>query len=154
MKTINDSFLAATLSIVCLLLSGCGGGSDQPQLGLVTGTVTLDGEPLSGVAVVFSPDNGRPARGNTDQTGKYKLTYIGQTLGAKVGHHRVEIAPNEEGEEESEDADASENTVGKPQPKPGKIKIPARYNTKSKLEVDVKTGANTFDFNLESKPSA
>ncbi|MDX1928798.1 MAG: carboxypeptidase-like regulatory domain-containing protein [Pirellulaceae bacterium] len=129
---------------------GCGGPSDQPELGQVTGTVTLDGQPLVGVAVVFQPDNGRPARGMTDAQGKYELIYIRQTKGTKVGPNRVEIAPSEEGEaEESETPDEEAKSATKPS-KSGKPKVPARYNVQSELKEDVKPGANTIDFKLVS----
>ncbi len=116
----------------------------------------MDGEPLAATVVVFSPDNGRPARGKTDAEGKYELTYIGQTHGAKIGHHRVEIAPNEEGEDEAEieAATAGESAAtSKPPVKPKKIGVPARYNVNSGLEADVKAGENVFDFKLESQPA-
>lgn len=138
------------LLILLLSLSGCGGSGDQPELGQVSGKITLDGEPLSGVAVVFQPDDGRPATGRTDAEGKYELTYIRKTLGTKVGLNRVEIAPDEEGEDEGE-PDGDDTS---PQPKQSvssrKPKIPARYNSRSELERDVKPGKNTFDFDLES----
>lgn len=150
----NYRGVLVVLSVVALSLGGCGSKGDRPELGQVTGTITLDGEPLGGIAVVFSPDSGRPSRGRTDSQGQYELTYIGQTLGAKLGHHRVEIAPNEEGEDELEDANAGESTApAQPQSKPGKVKVPARYNTKSELQADIKPGANVFDFQLESKPA-
>ena len=130
---------------------GCGGSSDQPELGQVTGKITLDGKPLSGIAVVFQPDNGRPARGMTDAEGMYELTYIRQTKGTKVGPNRVEIAPSEDGEaEESEDSGEESQPAAKKQTKSGKPKIPARYNVKSELKADVKAGKNTFNFELES----
>jgi hypothetical protein len=134
-----------------ILPLGCT-SSDQPELGQVTGTITLDGQPLTGVAVVFQPDNGRPARGMTNAEGKYELTYIRQTMGTKVGSNRVEIAPSEEGEE-SNDVETGD---GEPQPtantpKPVKPMVPKRYNSQSELKVDVKPGDNTFDFQLESK---
>ena len=134
-------------------LPGCGGPSDQPELGQVTGTVTLDGKPLSGIAVVFQPESGRPARGMTDAEGKYELTYIRETKGTKVGPNRVEIAPSEDGgaeeSEESENPDDESQPVTKPS-KSGKPTIPPRYNVQSELKADVKAGENTFDFQLES----
>ena len=139
------------LNLSILLLNGCGGSSDQPELGEVTGTITFNKQPLVGVAVVFQPENGRPARGMTNAEGKYELTYIRQTKGSKVGPNRVEIAPSEEGEEEEaalggEEADSSAKIS-----KSGKPTIPARYNVRSELKVEVKPGKNTFDFDLESK---
>lgn len=158
MKTNKQTFLTVALSILVLNLSGCGGNGDRPELGHVTGTVTLDGEPVSGTVVVFYPDNGRPARGKTDLDGKYELTYIHKTLGSKVGHNRVEIAPNEEGEnEEDEDEEAgdTEDVGAAKRPRTSrKAVIPARYNTKSELEADVQPGENVFDFKLESQQSA
>ena len=116
----------------------------------------MDGKPLVATVIVFSPDNGRPARGKTDGEGKYELTYIGETRGAKIGHHRVEIAPNEEGEDESEieAANAGESVSTPTSPvKPEEIKVPAAYNTNSVLEADVKAGENVLDFKLESQPA-
>lgn len=138
------------LGLLMLFHVGCSSRGDQPELGTVTGTITLDSEPLAGVAVVFQPDNGRPSRGMTDSQGKYELTYIRQTKGAKVGPHRVEIAPSEEGEVEEAEANAGEEPEASAKPKSGKRAVPARYNVKSELKADVKSGANTFDFALES----
>jgi hypothetical protein len=150
----NASVAIGFLTATFLGLSGCGGPSDQPELGQVKGTVTLDGKPLSGMAVVFQPDNGRSAHGRTDAEGKYELTYIRDVKGTKIGHNRVEIGPSE-AEEEEEDAPEMEGDDAPPpvqQPaRTGKPKIPARYNTRSELEADVKPGENTFDFKLTSK---
>ena len=144
------SFLLVVLGISILFQPGCGSPSDQPALGQVTGTITLDGKPLSGTAVVFQPESGRPARGTTDAEGKYELTYIRQTKGAKVGVNRVEIAPSEDGEAEESETPDDESSPAPKQAKSKKPKIPARYNVKSELKADVKAGKNTFDFNLES----
>ncbi|PQO37705.1 carboxypeptidase regulatory-like domain-containing protein [Bremerella cremea] len=149
-KLIHTGHLAVALLVMFLGLTGCGGTGDKPDLGQVTGTVTLDGQPLSGVAVVFQPDNGRPARGMTDAEGKYDLIYIRNERGTKVGHNRVEIAPSEEGEDEGEEAEDPDSVEPAKPVKSGKPKVPAKYNLKTELEADVKPGDNTFDFNLES----
>ena len=111
----------------------------------------MNGAPLSGVVVVFHPDNGRPARGKTDATGKYQLTYVGETLGSKVGPNRVEIAASEEGDEESSASPDTESTSAPKRPKRANVEIPARYNINSELKADVKPGENVFDFKLDSK---
>jgi hypothetical protein len=154
-KTIHEKYLSiGFIAALFLGLSGCGAASDQPELGQVKGTVTLDGKPLSGMAVVFQPDNGRPAHGRTDAEGKYELTYIRDVKGTKIGHNRVEIGPSEGEEEEEEDSiemEGDEATPAAQQPAAsGKPKIPARYNTRSELEADVKPGENTIDFQLKS----
>jgi hypothetical protein len=156
----NHGLPVIALAALMTGIIGCGGGTDQPELGLVSGTVTLDGSPLSDTAVTFVPDDGRPAMGQTDSEGRYELTYIRDTLGCKVGHCRVQIGNTEESgeelEEDSEDEQAEEGDefVQKPtKQKPAKQKtgqIPSRYNTKSELEADVQPGENTFDFKLTS----
>ncbi len=151
MKTIQIDCVVVALSVLLLSLPGCGGSGDRPELGQVSGTITLDKKPLSGVAVVFQPDGGRPASGTTDAEGRYELTYIGQTRGTKVGHNRVEIASSEEGEEDADEPEGDVDSLQAKQPvNSSRPSIPARYNTKSELEADVKPGKNTFDFDLES----
>jgi hypothetical protein len=148
----QDGCVAVVALALLLSLAGCFKPNDQPELGEVRGTITLDGKPLSGVVVLFQPDNGRPARDVTDAEGNYELKYIRDTMGTKIGHNRVEIAPNEEGDDEEPIESTSED--GEPislQPLTSdKPMIPARYNTKSELEADVKPGENTFNFDLES----
>lgn len=139
---------------------GCSGGTDGPELGLVSGTVTLDGTPLSGIAVSFVPDDGRPAMGKTDSDGHYQLTYIRDTLGCKVGHCRVQIGNTEETIDQFaeelgvEPLLEGDDLVQEPSPqkstKPKDGQIPSRYNTQTELEADVKAGENTFDFTLTS----
>ena len=142
-------FLFLLISSIVFPL-GCS-PNDQPELGQVTGTIKLDGQPVVGIDVVFQPESGRPARGRSDAEGKYELYYIRDTKGTKVGPNRVEIAPSEDGaiENESEGADEESKTMAK-QPAPGKPKIPARYNVNSELKVDVKSGNNVVDFDLKS----
>src|SRR5687768_14624278 len=139
MKPLHYVRLLLAMSVSFLSLPGCG-SSDQPELGQVKGTVTLNGLPLAGVEVVFYPDSGRPARGRTDFEGKYELRYIRETMGTKVGHNRVEIAPDEEGGDVEEAAAATEGEApaAETPAKSGKPVVPARYNTKSELEADVK----------------
>lgn len=148
-----NRFLAFALTVSIACFSGCS-PSDQPELGQVTGKVTMNGEPLTGIDVVFQPDSGRPARGKTNDMGEYKLIYIRDTLGAKIGNNRVEIAPVEGGEEEDEvqadDVDSLPQTKRK-LVKASKPRVPARYNLESELKREVKAGKNVFDFELESK---
>ncbi len=114
---------------VVFLFAGCG-SSDQPELGDVSGTVTIDGKPLAGAIIVFKPDIGRAATGITDPEGKYDdLEYLYGVSGAKVGPNTVSF----------------EYEIGASGPP-----IPSKYGGNSELKVDVKAGANTFDFSLDS----
>lgn len=74
---------------------------DLPNLGNVSGTVTVDGKPLVGIAVKFSPnedvrenpDEGpkkiRPATGVTDENGYYTMYYLDGVKGAPVGKGKL-----------------------------------------------------------------
>ncbi|QDV50317.1 carboxypeptidase-like regulatory domain-containing protein [Gimesia fumaroli] len=142
----QNRIVQVALLVFCVSFAGCGGeASDQPDLGLVQGTVTFEGSPLAGASITFMPDSGRPASGTTDAAGKYELIYIRNTPGCKIGHSKVMITSVSEGENEMEaegddaPADAAATTE----------KLPAKYNTKTELEADVKAGENTIDFDLK-----
>jgi len=128
-------------SVLCLstllFVVGCGGGQDDgPELGIVTGTVTMDGAPLPNVTVTFTSEKGQASFGTTDGEGKYELTFKGDAKGAEVGGHKVTI----------------ETPLEAP-PEPGyKDPIPSIYNTKSALTAVVKEGENPpINFDLKSK---
>ena len=127
------------LFAVSLTSLGCGEGApdDRPDLGLVQGSVTMGGKPLSGAMVTFSPEKGRPSAATTDSSGKYELTYVGDTKGAKLGPHKVSITTVQE--DSGEEGAATE----------AKEPIPAKYNVATTLTAEVKDGPNTFDFKLE-----
>jgi hypothetical protein len=116
------------LALIAAASAGCGGG-DQPDLGTVKGTVTLDGKPLAGAIIVATPEIGRPGLANVDADGKFELQYIEGVQGTKLGRNKISF---------TWPTDAS----GPP--------IPAKYGEKSELTIDVKKGANSFDFKLES----
>jgi len=121
--------IALTL-LATFSLSGCGRSKDMPDLGTVTGKVTIDGQPLGGVIISFMPDKGRAAASTTDAEGHYELVYLNNIKGCKVGP----------------------NTIGFFVPTGGNPShpIPAKYQNKSDIKVDVKPEANTFDFDLKS----
>ncbi|MBA4031887.1 MAG: hypothetical protein C0478_13495 [Planctomyces sp.] len=135
----------AFVAICSLCLVGCSGVSDAPDLGLVTGTVTMEGEPLSGVQVTFQPVQGRPAFGVTNASGKYELTYIRDTRGCKIGPCKVIIGSGEERldntSEEGDGAAAMQSSSEESQ-------IPARYGPESELTAEVHPGENVIDFRL------
>jgi hypothetical protein len=118
--------------IACLfcLSAGCG-VSDQPALGRVTGKVTLDGEPLSGVIVNFQPESGRAATAETDASGYYDLVYIYGSNGAKVGNNTVSFRW--------------------PDGVEGKKPLPKAYTGATGKVVDVKAGRNKLDWEMKSK---
>ncbi|MDQ3329754.1 MAG: hypothetical protein M3552_03740, partial [Planctomycetota bacterium] len=117
------------------------GGRGLPELGKVSGVVTLDGEPLGGATVMFMPSAESDAEadaasrisssvGMTDEKGRYSLMYVKDVAGAAVGKHQVIInAPKPNGAEA----------------------LPRKYNTASELTFEVKPGSNEAPFELVSK---
>ena len=70
----------AGLCSLVLFVLGCG-GEDYGDPVTVTGTVTLDSQPLADAEIVFNAIEGLPAdlrarRGKTDAAGKYELTDV------------------------------------------------------------------------------
>jgi len=125
--------------VLAAVFVGCSSQSTgQPEIAPVSGTVTLDGQPLAKKSVVFESERGVLSFGNTDAEGRYKLCYIRSAKGAGLGRNVVRI---------------STPTMGPSGPL-HKDSIPSIYNKESILTADVVKGRNVFDFALESKPSA
>jgi len=114
------------LLLLIALAAGC--GRSGPEMGRVTGRVTLDGQPLNSARLNFQPDGNRsPSTGYTDSDGRYKLLFKRGVDGALVGMHTVEIQTND------------------------KNAVPAKYNDATELQREVKRGSNEIDFELTSK---
>lgn len=130
-------------AIMVCFLSGCGGGADDmPDVGHVTGVVTLDGAPLANAKVFFSPtESGRTSEAVTDAEGKYELRYIRDIMGAKVGEHSVRVTTG---------APAIIGDDGKVETPAVPEKVPAKYNTESTLKKEVKPGDQEIDLQLTS----
>ncbi len=123
---------AIALAFALSLCYGCSKG-DQPPLGTVSGTVTLDGQPKAGLRVLFSQPGFRSSGGFTDQNGYYELKYLRGTMGAAVGTHSVRIDPvTKEGEKTQK-------------------QLPVKYNRKTELTAKVEPGSNVIDFELQSE---
>ncbi|MFO7906637.1 MAG: carboxypeptidase-like regulatory domain-containing protein [Planctomycetota bacterium] len=145
------------LCVVCLTCMGCGPGG--PELGKVSGKVTMDGEPLDNALVTFSPvEGGRSSSGKTDENGNYTLSFADRT-GAVVGTHKVSVTTltEVEGEDMSEvgsDSDAyMEQAMGGASDYDNATvteQIPAKYNTETELTFEVESGKNTHDIELSS----
>jgi hypothetical protein len=130
-----SSFALVTLFFLC----GCGGPA-HPEVGRVSGVVTLDGQPLPEATVMFQPTEGRASIATTDSAGKYSLTYLDGVPGAKLGAHKVIIRTEIPGEDG--------------QPPIAKEKLPKKYHEQTELTAEVKPGTNTFDFPLTSQGGA
>lgn len=118
--------------MIALSPVGCGGG---PELGIVTGTVTLDGQPVPNAFVVFTPKGpGRPSQTKTDTEGRFSLKFNGAREGALVGNHSVTVST-------ADVTDDGRNV---------KEVIPAAYNRQGSIDVTVEPGDNVIKLELES----
>jgi len=151
-----------------LLLTGCGDGLIK-----TTGTVSVDGQPVSGGKVVFFPiDGGRQGTGRIKPDGTYVVSYkrVGDGLPPgdytvtivsdkldetkKAPSTRVFIGPN--GEEMEDDGFMPVATGGRRARKDNRLIhiVPTEYNQRetSPLEVTIPDAApEPVDFDLPSK---
>jgi len=75
------------LAVLALTFTGC--GYRRPAQVKTTGTVTLDGEPVANAALMFIPNSGRPASGNTNTNGEFQVSSFGGNDGLPAGDYRI-----------------------------------------------------------------
>jgi hypothetical protein len=131
---------------LAMLAVGCNQQKiDYSQLNLaeVTGTVTLDGKPLPHARVVFEGEPGKvESIGVTDESGKYELMLNSRKSGVLPGKKLVRIVHGV-ADEESEEPQPAQPVE--------KIKLPARYNSKSELTEQIEPSSErVIDFDLTS----
>jgi hypothetical protein len=135
----------ALLAVLSFITIGCGYKPDLPPTAEVSGTVTLDGQPLPGAMIMFLPD---PKKGTkrasgvaaSDEKGHFDVTTAG-VKGALVGSHKIRVEARAKPKDETDTMPPS--------------LIPAKYNNPSTsgLHADVKADQkNVVDLALESKP--
>lgn len=135
---------------------GC--GASGPVKYPVTGKVILDGQPVAGVSVTFSPSDPKlpTSGGRTDAQGVYTLSTVQGDRGAVVGKHKVILSGGSSAlEQKPEDQYKSASTTpgssgGSPVQETPKSPIPEKYSTAG-IEKDVAAKPNTIDFDLSSK---
>lgn len=156
------------LLAVSLAFLGCNSEGSNLATLPVTGTVTLDGKPVPGAAVAFSPNDakGRAASGMTDVDGKFKLTTMVAGDGALAGSYKVAITktiagssgpkedPRNSGKKMTpEETKAMMESVAKGNnAAEGKSEVPDKYTKAetSGLTAEVKSGENNFPFEMKS----
>ncbi len=100
-------------------------------MGDVEGVITLDGEPLPGVTILFKPKVGRQSRAKSDENGKYKAMYLIDEPGVKAGpdcNVTVEWDTGDSGPA-----------------------IPAEWGPGAGKKMEVKPGKNEFNIDMISK---
>jgi hypothetical protein len=133
--------ISTTTLLVGLIVGvgGCG-GRNLPDMGTVSGIVTVDGKPLPKATVRFFPASGRPSQAITRDDGSYELCYIGGDKGALLGEHRVTISTYMMDEDMK-----THRMVNHPEI------LPEKYHAKSELSRIVEPRHNEFNFELTSQ---
>jgi hypothetical protein len=114
----------------CAVVAGCAERPDLPPTARVSGTVTLDGQPLPRGTVQFVPDTAQGTEGPSgvgyiDEEGHFEITTAG-VQGAIIGHHKISVKA---------EADYDQTQISM-----GPSLIPRRYNNPdtSELTAEVK----------------
>ncbi len=150
------------LAWICLqFIAGCGGVAPTANYSTVTllrvsGSVTLDGNPLPAAVVTFDAEDGQFSYGLTDSNGKFSLQFDSAKSGVTPGKKTVRISTtrkilglNSKEEGGGEDG-GGEGESSKTSPRPTEL-VPARYNQKSELSVEVSSSKKHFEFPLVSQ---
>jgi len=149
-------YLAIFLVLNVSLLLTCGCGSDKLKTERVTGIVTMNGKPVAGAVVTFSPvdrTKSHPATGHTDDKGKYTLqTLLGDVdAGTTPGDYKVMVTKTKD----VETGRVQKVTVGDQVEEVKEMKseqlLPKRYSSISStpLKKTVIAGSNVIDIELE-----
>jgi hypothetical protein len=130
--------------LLCLLVAGCGSRVR------VHGTVTFEDQPADGARIFFLPEGepvGRATAHATIEGGNYSLP-VPKGPELSPGKHRVEIVWHKPppGKEHRKPGDPGFTTDDYVQI------LPAAYNSKTTLFVDLQPGDNAHDFALKNNP--
>ncbi len=138
--------------LIALAMIGCSTSpsTDYSLVSLlsVSGSVTLDGQPLADAEVRFEAESGQYSVGKTDSAGRFKLQFDSIKSGCTEGKKIVRITtrPVTEGAGTPESDDGTVNSAAA-----SAERLPPRYNQKSELTAEVTPQKTSFDFTLTSK---
>ena len=145
MKRMKLVGFCCALSLLCLIMAGCPGGTGV-DMGAVTGTVTLDGAPLADATVEFQPNmetGGSPSYGSTDAAGEYELMFTFDKKGAMLGSHTVRISKTKEVPDPEDPEEMMEEET-----------LSAEFNAETTLSATVEGGSQVINFDLVSAGDA
>jgi hypothetical protein len=145
MVCLNGRRCAALFLLTTLVLGGCtdtSGPVDPFTRVPISGTVTLDGAPLSVGTIQFDPagDTKGPQSSGEINAGKFTIDKV---QGPVAGKYKVSISGKTPAK-----ISADEQPGGTPKVVPDPV--PAKFNTKTTLEVDVPAGgSSSLEFPLK-----
>jgi hypothetical protein len=130
-------FACFVCTVSLFALAGCGGAPS------VSGTVTFEGAPVDGGTITFTPEQGGTvtARGAQITEGKY---VIKSENGLAPGKYKVEIVWNKKTGKTVPNPNDTGTTVDET-----KQVIPNKYNSRTELTAEIKSGSNSLDFDLK-----
>lgn len=144
----NTLAFIALLSLCLLSAVGCSGPSNPDGRENVSGTITLNGEPLMGMSgILFSPiEKGSDGFGQGQITaGKYALTGAD---GVKPGKYIVRITSSIDFDKKT--GKPADNTIQFGSEIPVDV-VPAEFNTESKIEFEVVANRdNVFSYDIKT----
>jgi len=120
------------------LFVGCGGASGTP----VEGAVSVDGAPVETGSITFIPQGEGKKGGALITDGKYSVP---AKVGLQAGLYKVQINWRKKTGKMIVSQDTGEKEA---QTKEG---LPAKFNSKTELTAELKSGSNTVDFALKLK---
>lgn len=164
-SAMKRSVFVLTLPLLAFLVAGCGSGAEG-DAGRVdtfetTGKITYNGKPVEDAIVSFSPKGSHPAAlGRTDANGTYSLRTYDEGDGAAAGDYIVLVTKETITKTPSAAHDptlrgsatpSAGHGGGRGTPTTSTHETPVKYNSSatSNLEATVKSGKNTFDFDLK-----
>jgi len=141
------------------MVLGC--GQRGPVVEMVEGVVLLDGQPVEGATVLFSPDaggaaDGLPAVGRTDSTGTFRLNAAGGAkfgAGTKIGDYIVTVSKQDH--DPVPPPDPNRPPSGPPNVKVwDALPVVYKHAVTTPLRAAVKKGKNMYRFELDSSATA
>lgn len=164
MDSLMYRFMSLALVGLPLLLGGCGGGRKGVDIQPVSGTVTLDGSPIAGATITFSPvqgGTGKAAVGVSDSNGNFSITDTATgSAGAEVGEYELGVlwykpsvdtsqATGESvGGLDARDDNRTRSAVAGPD---ALLPVPYQDPKTSGLKASVQRGDNRVELELNSK---
>lgn len=140
-------------AIIFTAIAGCGGGVSGPAFVPVSGVVLLDGKPVDGATIVFTPKKeGTMSMALSAPDGSFAMKSGSGRKGAAVGDHDVTVMLSLSTEPEAKPTGdglapplAIELSNDPPKAKPVKVGfvIPERYSKPGALTVTVPSGGLT-----------
>jgi hypothetical protein len=147
MHQLSPRLTTATLILAVATLGCSGKPAMREGFAEAFGTVTLDGQPLSGAHVTFENEKGT-SFAVADSAGNYVAEYSRTLKGAPVGKNRISISTKVA----TPGDDPSTMTLN---PKTGDYEkaelVPAKYRKDAPIEIDVTADGAPYNFELTSK---